>query len=103
MTITLDDRRPLCMIDTVAPTLTWAWITRTVDAEKVVVALAEVGLRPDEVWTHPIRTPDAESWAQFIYHRALTDAEHDLVEKAVRLARVPMAYGGSGNVTEAEP
>lgn len=82
--IDTDDRRPHCIIVTVTERMTWAWITRTVELDRVLVALAEIGMTPDRVARHdepPVGTP------MLRYNRVLTGTERDHVERAVRLAR----------------
>lgn len=68
---------------------THAWLSRKADAgtvERVLVALAEVGLSPHHVGTH-VRCPNP----LLVYRRTLTGGDVATIEKAVRLAGVHAA------------
>lgn len=97
---TMDDRRPICLMFT-GNGWTHAWLSTSTTpevVERVLVALAEVGLTPDRV-AQPVDWPvkfgggRPPSKPFLRYDRTLTVEDRDMIEKAVRLAHMPMACG----------
>lgn len=96
MTITTENRAPFVVFDDVHGQ-TWAWLSRhtaPVGLDQILPARAEVGLTPTTVSIRWDRC-DIAPHPLLIWHRDLPPSDRDMIERAVHLARMPMAYGNS--------